>query len=368
MDDLFDYLKWRGDIPFTQVPLTPVDGLIFSALAYIDFQGLVPGDWAHPVPLSVASQAFLALPDGESRCRVPNDRKLLEAAAHTLRFRDCRLVCYQQVSLAQVQTQFAAVTFLLPDATAVLAFRGTDHSVVGWKEDFNMSFQQSVPAQLKAASYVMAFTRQMPGVLHLCGHSKGGNLAVFAGAKAEPPAQGRIVGIYNFDGPGFTEPFLSSPGYGAILPRIHTYIPQASIVGMLMDRQEPYSVIKSSQVSLLQHEPYSWNIHGGDFVHTQEISGATRLLDRTIKNWIAGLDAQERCQVVDTFYGLLTAGGADQVGELAHPKTIQAAAKELSANDNKRRLVQSHLAQLLQAAITAATELKKQNEGENTHE
>ena len=360
MADMFDYLQWRGDIPFSAVPPTPVDALIFSSLVYIDFAGIVPETLDHPVPLHTAAQVLLKLPKAEDRVRVKADLELLETAASSLRLRNTRLAFYRSKLIPEEETQFAAMAFLLEDGNAFLAFRGTDTSLVGWKEDFNMSFQDSVPAQREAAAYTVSFASRFTGKLYLGGHSKGGNVAVFASAKAPLGLQNRIQTVYNLDGPGFTESLMGHPGYLRMVPKIRTYIPESSVIGILLEHEEPYSVIKSRQLSILQHEPYSWEILGGDFVHVQEISAGSRFADETITNWIADMSQAERSAFVDAIYTLLSAGGATQVSDLLSPKSILAFFRTLNANEATRRLLTGEMMQLLRAAGETLIQFRKE--------
>ena len=156
MADIFDYLLWRGDIPLDAVPPNPVDTLILSELSYLGLEGLVPGDFRHPVPLKVMAEAMLALPDRENRVRTKKDLDLLAACAQAPRFQELWLLFYSNELLPEIQSQFAAVTWRLPDGSALITYRGTDLTLTGWKEDFNMSFQSSVPAQEKALWYLEA--------------------------------------------------------------------------------------------------------------------------------------------------------------------------------------------------------------------
>ncbi len=358
MSDLFDYLRWRGDIPFPVIPPNPVDALIFSALSYIDFSGIVASDVSDPIPLADAAAAFEADPKADEKVRVRNDRKLLAAAARTERFRSCRLLQYRDIFIPEEQIQFAAVTFLLSDGSAFVAFRGTDTSVIGWKEDFNMSFQDSVPAQRQAVAYVEEFAAAVPVVLHLGGHSKGGNLAVYAAAKAENSVQDRILQVFNNDGPGFREAMLQDPGYLRMVPKIRTYIPASSIIGMLLEHEEPYTVIKSNLPSVLQHEPYSWEILGGDFVHIEEISESNQLLNRTIKNWIADMDTQARSDFVETMFDLLGGGGEDQLKDLLQPKNLRNLMTKLVNDDKTRKLLAGELVEFVRSAQEARDQLR----------
>ena len=350
MANMLDYIQWRGDLSFTQDPPNAVDALIFSSLAYIQFGGTVEADPRTPVYLRDAAESYFALEDHEERIRVRNDLDLLHAAASSARFGYTQLYLYRDMLIPEQETQFAAVTFLLDDGSAFLAFRGTDYSLVGWKEDFNMSFQQTVPAQRLALQYTREVAAEYMAPLRLAGHSKGGNLAVFAAARSSPMVQERIMAVYNNDGPGFTEYMMGDPGYLAMVPRIKTYVPQSSVIGMMLEHEEPYTVIRSKTVSLLQHDPYSWEILGRQFIQMEEISQDSQFLDATIKTWFAEMTNQERNQLVDVMFTLLGTGGVDNALEIFHPKNALNYLKTLISDDNARRILSEEFQSLIEAA------------------
>lgn len=360
MANMFDYLNWRADLLFSQAGLNSVDALIFSTLSYTQFGDIIPDDPFRPVFLSTAADAFFALPDHEKRVRDKRDLELLLAAAESKRFRNVGLCFYRDELIVEEESQFAAMTFLLDDGTAFLAYRGTDYSLVGWKEDFNMSFQETVPAQRKAAVYAREFSEVFPGMMYFGGHSKGGNLSVFAAAKSDPGIRNRILSVYSLDGPGFGEYLMGDAGYIAMVPKIRTYIPQSSIIGMLLEHEEPYTVIQSTQVSIMQHDPYSWVVMGPGFVEAGEMSADTKFLDQTIKHWLAGMSNQERNEFVDTVFDLLGAGGAVKTQHLIHPQHVLAFFKTLGTNDNVRRLLAGELASLVQSARTTQQKIEEQ--------
>jgi hypothetical protein len=357
MDDLFEYLKWRGDLPFSQVPPTPVDALVFSELSYLGFDGIVPDTPQRTVSLPQVAESYLALPEKEQVCRVRQDVKLLKACAETERFGKTQLTFFRNIFIPEEEVQFAAVSFLLDDGTAFLAFRGTDYSLVGWKEDFNMSFADSIPAQREALRYTQKFADAFPVLMRLGGHSKGGNIAVYAAAKISPKIQARILDVYNNDGPGFTEALMGDAGYLAMVPKIHTYIPQSSIIGMLLEHEEPYTVVKSNLFSILQHECYSWEIKGGDFVHVDEITSHSKFIDSTIKHYLSDMTKEERIDFVDTVFGLLGTGGADQLFDLLHPKNIGAIVKTLGSDEKKRNYLLEECRELLRSAYATKQNL-----------
>jgi len=350
MADLFDYLHWRGDLSFSQVPPGPVDALIFSALSYLSYTGSVAEQPDIPVSLQEASEEFFRACDQESRCRVKTDLSLLMAASETKRFSRALLLQYRDILIPQEDTQFAAVTFLLDNGTAFLAFRGTDYSLTGWKEDFNMSFREYVPAQHLAAEYTREIAIQYPMPLYLGGHSKGGNLAVFAAVKNDPAIRSRIRSVYNHDGPGFTDFVMQDPAYTEMVPRIQTIIPQSSVIGMLLEHEEPYTVIKSKQIGLLQHDFYSWELDGPEFVPMEEISGSSKFLDMTIKNWFSGMTGEERNEIVDTVFDLLSISGASSVFDIIQPKNVSAYLRALVTDGKLRKLLSDEVMRFIEAA------------------
>lgn len=370
MADLYDYLQWRGDLRFSQAPVNPVDTLIFSALSYISFGGSVEALPEVPISLKDAADEFFRMPDQLERCRVKNDLNLLMAAAESKRFQNVMLLQYRSVLIPEEETQFAAITFLLDDNSGVITFRGTDYTLVGWKEDFNMTFRETIPSQLLAQEYTQEIGDKYIMPLRICGHSKGGNLAVFSAVKAKESIRNRIREVYNHDGPGFTDFVMSDPAYKSLASRIHTVVPQSSVIGMLLEHEEPYTIIRSKQIGLLQHDPYSWDILGPNFVPMEEISADSRFLDQTIKTWLADMTMEERNEIVDTVYDLLTVSGADNVFDLLHPKNVRAYLKTLSTHGNIRRLLSGEFTNLLEAArkTQLALDTSKNNEEHNISE
>ena len=362
MANIFDYLNWRGDLTFTQDPPNAVDALIFSGLSYIRYGARVEADPQGAITLKAAAEDFFALEDYESRSRVRKDLDLLCAAASTARFGNAEICMYRDMLVPEQETQFAAMTFLLDDGSMFLAFRGTDNSLVGWKEDFNMTFQQTIPAQRLALQYTRDVALEYLRPMRLGGHSKGGNLAVFAAARSSPMLQQNILKVYNHDGPGFTQYLMGDPGYVNMVPKIKTCIPQSSVIGMLLEHEEPYTVIRSKSVGLLQHDLYTWDVMGKEFLPVEEITEGSQFVDATIKTWFAEMTNQERGQLVDVIYALLGSGGAENVYDLLHPKNIKTYIKTLSSDVNLRRVLSTEFTGLIEAA--RKTKAKFEESGE----
>jgi len=358
--NVFDYLKWRGDLTFTQDPPNAVDALIFSGLSYIRFGAEVKQCPEKPIHLKAAAEAFFAQDGYEACCRIEKDLDLLHAAIQTNRFGSAEICMYRDLLIPEQETQFAAMTFLLDDGSMFLAFRGTDLTLVGWKEDFNMTFQQTIPAQRLAVQYVRDVAQEHDMSMRLAGHSKGGNLAVFAAARSSPMIQQRIMEVYSHDGPGFTKYLMGDPGYLAMVPRIKTCIPQSSVIGMLLEHEEPYTVIRSKTVGLLQHDLYSWEVLGRGFIPMEEITDSSQFVDATIKTWFADMTNQERNQLVDVMFTLLGTGGVDNAIDIFHPRNIKNYVKTLSSDVNMRRVLSTEFQGLMEAAKRTRSKFEEQ--------
>ena len=241
------------------------------------------------------------------------------------------------------QTQFAAATYRLPSGMLVVAFRGTDDSLVGWKEDFNMAFQYPVPAQVTAADYLARVAELWKDVpIVLTGHSKGGNLAVYAAANVPSEIQERITVVYSHDGPGFDEAFFDEDGYVRIASKIHKSVPGSSIIGMLFETREHvedgYTVVSSDGASIMQHFALHWQVDHGQFVQADGLTSSAQYLARTINGWMAKYDDEHRRKFIENLFAIFEAGGYDTFGDLTSHLTqslpiMLAAARNIDVED-----------------------------------
>ncbi len=324
---LFDYLNWRGDLLFESVPFCEVDSLILSLLAYIDFTGFVDDQTRHekkpPVFLTVTKD-FLRAQNGaipNMGLIIPKETvTLLARSAKTARFGLIRPFAYVNKICDETQKQFCAISFLLGNGDVFVSYRGTDDTLVGWKENFNMSFMHPVPAQREAVEYLEAVAASTRGKIYLGGHSKGGNLAVYAAVKAKESTRERIAAVYNNDGPGFDREFIYADEYRAVRERINTFVPQSSVVGMLLEHEESYTVVKSRLTGVLQHNGFSWEVMGGSFIKLDAISEESKLIDRSMKSWLSEMSYEERATVVDSIYDAIASTNAKTLTDLSQDK------------------------------------------------
>lgn len=322
MASVYDYLNWRGELTFREAPINEVDCLLFSVLSYLDFGGIVPAEHTGAtIPIKAAANTFFSRNPEQDQLKIgvllPKDIiVLLRRIKDLRRFRNVEMRAYVNRVDPEEQIQFSAITFLTGDGSAVVVFRGTDDSLIGWKENFNMSFLPVVPAQLAAAEYLEKAAEVHPGALYIAGHSKGGNLSVYSAVHAPKETKNRIVQVYNYDGPGFYTPQLNNPDYLEVRPLIRTLVPQSSVVGMLLEHDDNYAVVKSRQTGLLQHNGLSWEVMGSCFVRLRNISAGSRNADLTLNQWIRSMTPEQREEFTDAVYELLSVNNAMTLTEL----------------------------------------------------
>ena len=361
---VMDYLRWRGDLTFAQDGFNEVDDLVLCIISYLNFRRFDDLRTTDPA-------RAVALPDVAARLTEEDEQlglseldyiPLMRLAAETERFRDVRMFGFTHEWDEAKEMQFDAVSYLLPDDTLLVSFMGTDTSLVGWKEDFNMSFLTAVPAQERATAYTVEMAAACPDrKLRIAGHSKGGNLAAWAAIHIPAQLQEqRLLDAYNNDGPGFSHDMVDSDAYRRVADKLHTYIPESSIVGVLLEHAEDYAVIDSSNRSVMQHEPMSWSVLGPRFVYLGQRSQMGKLSDDVLRQWIGSMTPQEREQFSDALFDVLSLSGkARTLDDLRTGGLAGGAAllKQYSGADEQDKKIIAEIFRRL--AVDVKEELKK---------
>ena len=350
MANFCDYLIWRGDISFEERPFNAIDALVLCQLSYLNFSGIVSKQFDGGIPLKEASRIYAENPARGVPAEFgvfinPLTADLLALAGDTKRFGAILLKGFVNEIDRSADKQFAAITAVLPTECACVVYRGTDDSIIGWKEDCLLSLSAPIPSHTAAADYLSAAAEAavMCGTekLSIAGHSKGGNLALYAAGTAAASIRERIERVFCFDGPGFAFDIEQRSGFQAIMPKTASFIPQSSVVGVLLSYLPHYTVIESAETNTFwQHDAFSWQIKRDEFITYQQ--GRTKesyFAEETLRTWLSRLDEKERREFIDTLFEIVSGAGAETLTELtanglAHSLHIL---KELHTVDSERR-------------------------------
>lgn len=314
MANIFDYLDWRGDLSLNQAEFNEIDNLILARFSYFPFDHIIKEN--ETITIEEAGKRFENLDVAKEKILQKEDVDLFPAMAKSNRFSKMKITNYiNKINVAE-EKQFSAITVFLPDDTIYVSFRGTDNTLVGWKEDFNMSFQEQVPSQVDAVAYLNEVASKYPKLLRVGGHSKGGNMAVYAASFCKEEIKNRIINVYNNDGPGFHEVVIASKEYQNMLPKVHTYVPQTSIIGRLLYHEEKYTVVQSTQSGVMQHDVYTWQLQGGKFIHLDEVDDGSKFMDKTIKAWLNEVSKEQRGEFINHVFEILQATDADTLAQM----------------------------------------------------
>lgn len=323
MANVFDYIKWRGDLMFEQSPLNEIDALIFCELSYIFYDGIVPEDTADGyVTLRDAAEVFFERNAGVGEISlgeiVPKEIvTLLRVAASSNRYSQIPLAHFVNIIDDETVEQFSAISFFPDEDSVFVAYRGTDDTITGWREDFRMAFLTPVPAQKRAEEYLLAASNDAERI-YIGGHSKGGNLALWAAMNAPDEVAERIEKVCNFDGPGFLDDVWADEKYSRVADRISTVIPTGSVVGLLLKYDKNYRVTKSSAKNYLyQHDALTWEVEGVEFVCDEDVAPDVKRAHEIVGKWIYSMEPEDRRAFIEGFFNILCSTGGKTVTDLA---------------------------------------------------
>ncbi len=336
MANVCDYVRWRGDLTLEQSEFNEIDNLILARFSYFPFDKIIREN--EIATIKELSRRF----SNQDVTKLPilwkDDVELFPLMGNSKRFGGMLATKYINKIDAEQEKQFSAITVLMPNDIIYVSYRGTDNTIVGWKEDFNMSFKSHIASQISAKQYLEEIAKEYPSSkIIIGGHSKGGNIAVYAATFASKDVKDRIINVYNNDGPGFCEDVIETPEYQEILPRVHTYIPQSSIIGRLMNHKEKYTIVESVQKGIMQHDLYSWQVLGKEFVTLKKLTNESEFIDKTIKDWLENVKPEKREQVIDAVFEILNTTEAQTMKELkanwfANAKTILGTYKNIDSD------------------------------------
>ncbi len=316
MPNILDYIKWRGDLSFSKSKFNEVDNLILSRFSYFPLDGLFE-NLDDVITIKEAYYKWLHSEIEEEKILQKEDLDLFPLMADSKRYGDLKVTRYVNIINKKEEKQFSAVTIFIPDGTIYIAFRGTDNTLVGWKEDFNISLDIDIPSQKEAVKYVEDTYNKLHKKMLVGGHSKGGNLAMYAGIFCKNNIKDNIIVIYNNDGPGLSKPIVEKQEYKETLRKIISYIPQTSIIGKLMYHEEKYIIIKSTQKGIMQHDLFTWQVEGKSFIKLKEVTSESEFVDAIIKEWTTKFTQKQRNDFINIVYEIITENNSDNLYEMS---------------------------------------------------
>ncbi len=337
MANINDYLLWRGDLPICRkFEFNEVDSMIFARFSYLLFD-----------KISMASKERIAS-ISEKMKNIDNeqflyngDKELITYLGKSERFKDLLVTDYVKINNRKIEKQFAAITIHLSNKEMYISFIGTDATLYGWKEDFNMAFMENVPCQISGKEYLEKIARKYPNKqIRIGGHSKGGNVAIYSAITNSEKIQKRIIKVYNYDGPGFNKNIVDKYENEKIMYKIETYIPQDSIIGRLLTHNEKTTVVLSTEKGILQHDIYSWEVLKDDLIKLEKNTEISEDIDRTVTDWLETTTVEQRKIFIDLVFELLYSTDASTFIELSQnfsiyvPKILKKYG-EMSADDKK---------------------------------
>lgn len=358
MPNVLDYLREHGGDTIAQRGFCEVDNLVMSLLSYAPIDNIL-----HMFPMTVKETAENAL---HSDLPQPDEiKELLRLCAGSPRYGGMQLIYPRKITDTDEVAQFFAITVAAEDFS-YMSFRGTDSTINGWKEDFNISFMQSIPSQTEAVRYMEDIAPSCTGAIIPGGHSKGGNLAVYGAMNTREGVKSRITAVYNNDGPGFNKAVLMRPSYIDIEKRIKTYLPQTSIIGMLLEHLGNYVIVNSDRRGIMQHDAFSWQVEGCAFETLDTITMGGQLINKTLRDWIEGMSFEQRRDFTNALFTVLESTGVNSIDEISGDwlRNALKMAKTVALMDSKaRRILTETIIELL---VRAKTNIKSKRAAEKS--
>lgn len=286
MGKILDYVRWRGDLTLDREPFNSLDAGLFAAFAYLPFDPSVKGH-----TLEAATKRLI-----QKKTLIHSDKLEAELVNLSNRYKNMHFLDWSHLSQKKPPVQFTAMTIELDSETILVAYRGTDGSMVGLNEDVDMSYQPEIFDQSVAADYLDKMAQAYPDKkIYTVGHSKGGNFAAYALYAASPSLQDRVIKAYSFDGPGFMKEMYNQIEFQRVIPKMMTYVPEGSIFGMMLDHPERVIVVKSRMKHLMkQHNPLHWEVARNSFVMAPGLSNASRIIRSTFISWNTKIPREKR--------------------------------------------------------------------------
>lgn len=360
MSNIIDYLNWRGDLTFKQDGINEVDKIILARFSYLPFKdiALEKVDTIENISEKMKNLSI-------NKFIWKEDKEFIIKLGKTRRYKNLNVSDYQEMFDITAEKQFAAVVIEINNRYKYISFRGTDMSLVGWKEDFNMSFMQNIPSQKEAVRYLNEVGKKYWDKLIIGGHSKGGNIGLYASIFCDDRVKRKIVEVINADGPGFEEAIIRTEGYEKIKNKLNTYIPQSSIIGRLLEHDEDYEIIYSKQKGLMQHDIYSWQVDGPNLIRIPELTNDSQIVNKVVRNWLQNTTPEQRKHFINIIYEILITTQAKSINDFGIG-TLKKIATVIKSYKNTEKEEKKEIEIMLKLMFKSAVNTIKENRKEES--
>lgn len=353
MAHLIDYLEKVENLTFDQEPLNILDKVCINEIGYLTYEKwLTASDLKKPINLHDFAEGKELNPDYSFM--VTKERvELAEAMVRSRRFASLSLSNYRSVLDKEVEKQFAAMIFSLPElGYHQLVFRGTDDSVIGWKEDFQLTYSREIPAHRSAMTFLEDHLPNLSGRITVSGHSKGGNLALYSAVQSSTSLREKIAELLLLDSPGLMKSLLEKPSYQELKAKMIVIRPQDSVVGVMLYWDRPAQLVAAEGIGFAQHNALTWEVDlaANDFAYEDQPTELSQRLEETFQEWIETLPNQELKQVCDLVFDTILDSGIeslDDIGIQALPQIGQVLQEFGNLSDKQKKVLQDGFNQLL---------------------
>jgi len=355
MSNINDYVLWRGDITFDNDEFNEIDQLILSRISYMPYKLI---NMSVDETIQTVSKKMQVIPD--SKFSFNGDKQLITNLGKSERYKDLKLTDYEENIDEKIEVQFSAITIHISKKELFVSFNGTDNSLNGWKEDFNMSYMQHVPCQLEGVKYLNEIAKKYPAKIRIGGHSKGGNIALYSAIFCNKKAKKKIISVRCCDAPGF-EKEIFDEGFEEIKDKTLNYIPQDSVIGRMIEHKEKQVVIHSTAKGLMQHDIFSWEVIGKSLV-PDKLTENSDVINKTLKGYLQNTSVEQRKLLVDVLFEVLYSSEADSLKELKSvwaKKIPDMLKKYKSIDDNEKREANTAVGELIKSMGNSVIKMNK---------
>ena len=353
MPNLIDYLEKVKELTFNQEPLNILDKVCINEIGYLTFEKwLTASDLQKTINLHDYAEGKDLNPDYSFM--VTKERvELAKAMVRSRRFAGLNLSDYRSVLDKEVEKQFAAMIFSLPELDYQhIVFRGTDDSVIGWKEDFQLTYSREIPAHRSAIAFLSEHLPNLSGHITVSGHSKGGNLALYSAIQSSTALREQIAELLLLDSPGLMKPLLEKPSYQGLKAKMTVIRPQDSVVGVMLYWDTAAQLVAAEGIGFAQHNALTWEVDlvANDFVYEDQPTELSQRLKETFQEWIETLPNQELKLVCDLFFDTILDSGIESLDDISIktlPKLGQLLQEFGNLTDQQKKVLQDGFKQLL---------------------